>query len=55
MILDSSFKENVEQLGFQVEYLDADQSKKKWIKDSENLKKILDDTGVLEQIQAQKK
>ncbi len=55
MILDPEFKENVEQLGFQVEYLDSDQSKKKWIKDNENLKKILDDTGVLEQIQAQKK
>lgn len=55
MISDPEFKENVEKLGLEVEYLNADQSKKKWIKDSENLKKILDDTGVLDQIQAQKK
>ncbi len=55
MILDPSFQENIEKLGAEAEYLDSQQLMKKWQKENENLKKILDDTGVLDQIQAQKK
>ncbi|MDF2523350.1 MAG: hypothetical protein K0R31_991, partial [Clostridiales bacterium] len=43
-----------ENLGLQVEYLNSDDSKEKWISDGDKLAKTLQETGILEQIKAQK-
>ncbi len=54
MITDPEFKANIENLGFQVEYLNSDESKEKWISDGDELAKTIQETGILEQIKAQK-
>lgn len=55
MINDPDFKTNIEQLGMEVSYLNSEDSKKKWISDTEKLSKMLNETDIIEQIQAQKK
>ncbi len=54
MIADPKFKVNIENLGLQVEYLNSDDSKEKWISDGNNLAKTMQETGILEQIKARK-
>jgi tripartite-type tricarboxylate transporter receptor subunit TctC len=54
MIADPEFKTDIEKLGFQVEYLNSDDSKEKWISDGNKLAKTIQETGILEQIKAQK-
>ena len=54
MIADPEFKANVENLGLQVEYLNSEDSKEKWRSDGDKLTKTIQETGILEQIKAQK-
>ncbi|MDF2565137.1 MAG: hypothetical protein K0Q53_1532 [Massilibacillus sp.] len=54
MIADPEFKANIENLGLQVEYLNSDDSKEKWRLDGDKLAKTIQETGILEQIKAQK-
>ncbi|MBP2631934.1 MAG: hypothetical protein H6Q70_2562 [Firmicutes bacterium] len=54
MITDPEFKANIENLGLQVEYLNSDDSKEKWRLDGDKLAKSIQETGILEQIKAQK-
>ncbi|QDR80455.1 hypothetical protein SPTER_17820 [Sporomusa termitida] len=55
IINDPAFKENMERVGNQVEYLGPQESTDKWIADSQKLQKTLQESGILEQIKAQKK
>lgn len=55
MINDPEFKTNIENLGLQVDYLNAEQCKEKWVEESEKLTKMIRDTGIDNQIKAQKK
>ncbi len=54
MIADPEFKANIENLGLQVEYLNSEDSKEKWYLDGDKLAKSIQETGILEQIKAQK-
>jgi tripartite-type tricarboxylate transporter receptor subunit TctC len=54
MVADPEFKAIVENLGLQVEYLNSEDSKEKWRSDGDKLAKSIRETGVLEQIKAQK-
>lgn len=54
-INDLEFKEHMERSGNQVEYLDPQEAEAKWIADSQKLQKTLQESGILEQIKAQKK
>ncbi|WP_199883988.1 Bug family tripartite tricarboxylate transporter substrate binding protein [Anaerosinus massiliensis] len=51
---DPEFKTNIENLGLQLEYLNSDESKDKWISDGDKLYKSIEETGILDQIKAQK-
>ena len=55
IINDPEFKENMERVGNQVEYLSPEASTEKWLSDSQKLQKTLRESGILEQIKAQKK
>jgi len=54
MIVDPEFKTNIESLGLQLDYLNSEDSKEKWRLDGDKLTKIIQETGILEQIKAQK-
>ena len=54
IIADPEFKTNIENLGLQLEYLNSEDSKEKWRLDSDKLAKTVQETGILEQIKAQK-
>jgi tripartite-type tricarboxylate transporter receptor subunit TctC len=54
MIADPEFKSNIQNLGLQVEYLNSEDSKEKWRVDGDKLAKTIQETGILEQIKAQK-
>ncbi|WP_177503866.1 tripartite tricarboxylate transporter substrate binding protein [Anaerosinus sp.] len=54
MINDPEFQLNLQNLGLQVEYLNSECSKKKWISDTEKLSNMIKETDILEQIQAHK-
>ena len=54
IVADPEFKANIENLGLQVEYLNSEDSKEKWRSDGDKLAKSIRETGVLEQIKAQK-
>ena len=54
IITDPEFKANIENLGLQVEYLNSEDSKEKWRLDGDKLAKTIQETGILEQIKAQK-
>ncbi|WP_144352776.1 Bug family tripartite tricarboxylate transporter substrate binding protein [Sporomusa termitida] len=55
IINDPEFKENMERVGNQVEYLGPQESVAKWLADSQKLQKTLQESGILEQIKTQKK
>ena len=54
MIADPEFKANMENVGLEVDYLNSEDSKEKWRSDSDKLSKTIQETGILEQIKAQK-
>jgi tripartite-type tricarboxylate transporter receptor subunit TctC len=54
MISDSEFTANLNKAGLQVEYLGPEESEAKWLSDSQELAKPLQETGMLERIKAQK-
>ena len=54
MIADPEFKANIENLNWQIEYLNSENSKAKWSSDVNKLAKSIRETGILEQIKAQK-
>lgn len=54
MISDPEFKNNIEQLGLQIEYLDSKESEARWLNDSIKLGKTVQETGILDRIKAQK-
>jgi len=54
LIADAEFKQNIENLGFQIEYLDAKDSEKQWINDSQNFTKKVQKTGIIEKIKLQR-
>ena len=55
IISNPEFRNSIEQLGLQIEYLDPTESEVKWLSDGEKLTKTIQETGILEQIKAQKK
>jgi tripartite-type tricarboxylate transporter receptor subunit TctC len=55
IINDPEFKENMEKVGNQVEYLGPQESEDKWFADSQRLKKTLEESKIIEQFKAQKK
>ncbi|QDR81220.1 Tripartite tricarboxylate transporter family receptor [Sporomusa termitida] len=55
IIADPEFKKNMDNIGMPVEYLGPEESQAKWITESQKLKKTLEQSGILEQIKAQKK
>lgn len=55
MINDPEFKKNLMNLGLEVNYLGPKESQEKWLSDSEQLTKTIQDTGVLDKITGQKK
>jgi len=55
MIADSEIKANIENLNWQIEYLNSENSKAKWSSDVNKLAKSIRETGILEQIKTQKK
>lgn len=54
MINDPEFKLNIEKLGLQMEYLNSEDSAEKWSKDGGKIAETIKETGILEQIKAQK-
>ena len=54
LIADPEFKANIENLGLQVECLNSHDTKEKWHSDGDKLAKMIHETGILEQIKAQK-
>ncbi len=55
MINDPEFKQNIENLGLEVNYLGPKESQEKWLDDSEKLTKTIYETGILDKIKEQKK
>ena len=55
IINDPEFRKNMEKVGSKVEYLGPQEAAEKWLADSERLKKTLDESGIVEQINSQKK
>jgi len=55
IVNDPEFQKEVENMGMQVEYLDPQESQRKWLDDNQKLSKIVRETGILEQIKEQKK
>nr|WP_144352673.1 tripartite tricarboxylate transporter substrate binding protein [Sporomusa termitida] len=55
IINDPEFKANMERVGNQVEYLGPQESTDRWIADKQKLEKALQESGILEQIKAQKR
>jgi tripartite-type tricarboxylate transporter receptor subunit TctC len=55
IINDPEFKKNIEQLGLQVNYLGPKESEEKWLTDSQISTKTVQETGILDEIKAQKK
>lgn len=54
IIVDSEFKTIIENLGFQLDYLDSIESKKKLCKESINLLKFVSDNDIFTEIQKQR-
>jgi len=55
IISDPEFKNSMNQLGMQAEYLDPKKSEAQWLEDNKKLSKIITETGILERIKEQKK
>lgn len=54
IISDPDFKINMDNLGVEIEYLDTQESKVQWLRDSENLTKAVQATGIINLIKNQK-
>jgi len=54
IISDPEFRANMENSGLQFEYLDPTESAEKWLSDGTKLTKTIQETGIAEQIKAQK-
>lgn len=54
LIADAEFKQNIENLGFQVEYLDAKDSEAQWISDRQNFIQKVQNAGIIEKIKSQR-
>lgn len=54
IITDPGFKKNMENAGLQVEYLNPQESGVKWLRDNKKLEQLVNETGILELIKAQK-
>ncbi|CEP67990.1 Bordetella uptake gene [Moorella glycerini] len=50
MIIDPSTKEEMSKIGMQIDYLGPDDFKKKWVAEQEEYKRVLEETGILEQL-----
>lgn len=55
MITDPQFKKNIENLGLQYEYLDSKATVVQWLEENQKLSQVVQDTGILDRIKAQKK
>jgi tripartite-type tricarboxylate transporter receptor subunit TctC len=55
MINDPEFQKNLANLGLEVNYLGPKESQEKWLDDSEQLTKTIQQTGILDKIKDQKK
>lgn len=55
MINNPEFKKDIEQLGLQISYLGPTELQEKWLDDSEQLTKAVQETGILDKIKDQKK
>lgn len=55
MIADPEFKTSIENMGLQIDYLDPNESEEKWLTESQELSTAIQETGILDQISAQKK
>ncbi|MCC5465888.1 tripartite tricarboxylate transporter substrate binding protein [Pelosinus baikalensis] len=55
IINDPEFKSNMNNLGLEVNYLDAKDSQEKWINENQKLSRTVQDTGILDLIKAQRK
>jgi tripartite-type tricarboxylate transporter receptor subunit TctC len=55
IINDPEFKKNLANLGLEVNYLGPKESQEKWLDDSEQLTKTIQETGILDKIKDQKK
>lgn len=54
-IAEPEFKKYMENLGLEIEYLGCEDSRRKWCREIETYKKMLDDTGLLEVIREKQK
>jgi len=54
IISDPEFRDSIEQLGLQIEYLNPKESEEKWLSDGEKTTTTIQQTGILDQIKAQK-
>ncbi|MBP2658070.1 MAG: hypothetical protein H6Q69_1102 [Firmicutes bacterium] len=55
IIVDPEFQKNLETIRVQVDYLNPQESQKKWLDDNQKLSKIVQETGILDRIKEQKK
>ncbi|HWR07566.1 tripartite tricarboxylate transporter substrate binding protein [Sporomusa sp.] len=55
IIMDPEFTKNMSNIGMPVEYLGSQDAQSKWQADSQKLQKTLQESGILEQIKAQRK
>jgi tripartite-type tricarboxylate transporter receptor subunit TctC len=55
IIADPEFKNTLENIGLQAEYLDPQEFQMKWIVDNQTLSKTVQETGILDRIKEQKK
>jgi len=54
MVLDPEFKNSMDALGLEIQYLGPQEIQEMWITDNEKLTKIIQETGILDKIKAQK-
>ncbi len=54
MLADPEVKQSIENIGLQYEYLGPEESQMKWLSDSKELTRIVQETGILDQIKSQK-
>ena len=54
LILDPEFRVSIENLGFELNYLDAKKSQEHWLEESTKLSKLLNETDILTEVKMQK-
>ncbi|SFL40540.1 Bug family tripartite tricarboxylate transporter substrate binding protein [Pelosinus propionicus] len=54
IILDPEFKNKLENIGLQVDYLPPKEAQQKWVEDSQKLSKIVQETGILDKFKEQR-